>query len=276
MKSRRSSQSGFSMIEVIVVVALLTIIMGAVFQRLIEVQQRSRTEDMKLDLMQEAREFIDNMVRDIHQAGYPPSRVYDPTLVSFYNSNALQDHRVANGLVKVTPTQLVMEGDVDGDGQVDVVIYNLAPDLSVNSSSTSCPCKLQRSDIQPKSDGDPVTKALASTNYAVELSNVVNSGGAGGSGPGGSLGMWGSTTFANGTTTANQTLYSNYLSQQVFTAYDQYGQVVTLPVDIDTSPTTIASIKTIQVTLNILSPQQDVPTLTRPVVTLTATGRINN
>ncbi|MBV9610680.1 MAG: type II secretion system protein, partial [Acidobacteria bacterium] len=56
---RRSRQSGFSFLELLVVVALMTIIMGVVFNYLIIVQQRYKTEESRLDVAQESREFID-------------------------------------------------------------------------------------------------------------------------------------------------------------------------------------------------------------------------
>lgn len=52
---RRTWQRGFSLLEMITVVAILTLVMGAVFKQVITVQQRYRGEETKLDVAQESR-----------------------------------------------------------------------------------------------------------------------------------------------------------------------------------------------------------------------------
>src|ERR1700688_2284090 len=66
-----SSQAGFSLLEMIFVVAILTIVMASVFNGVNTAIQRSQAEQVKVDLVQEGREFIDEFERDLHQAGYP-------------------------------------------------------------------------------------------------------------------------------------------------------------------------------------------------------------
>jgi prepilin-type N-terminal cleavage/methylation domain-containing protein len=66
------SQRGFSLLEMLVVVAVFTVITGAVFGLLDVAQQRYRTESQVLDAFQGARIALDQMTRDIHTAGYPP------------------------------------------------------------------------------------------------------------------------------------------------------------------------------------------------------------
>ena len=133
---RRASQRGFSLLEMLTVVAILTLVMGAVFKQVISVQQRYRTEETKLDISQESREFLDQMVRDLHQAGYPTLRIYATGVLA---SPKINDQRVAAGIVKFAYNDLWFEGDIDGDGQVDVVRYTL------NAPGGACPCTIQRS-----------------------------------------------------------------------------------------------------------------------------------
>src|SRR5712692_12000763 len=69
------SQAGFSLLELIIATAILTIVMAAVFNGVNLVTQRSQAEQVKVDLTQEGREFIDEFERDLHQAGYPNCRM---------------------------------------------------------------------------------------------------------------------------------------------------------------------------------------------------------
>ena len=95
---------------------------------------------MKVDIFQEAREFADQFVRDLHQAGYPSARMFDtsgwsPALAS----PATGDSRIAVGITKIAANEITFEGDVDGDGNVHTVDYVL------QTTGNNCPC-LQRSD----------------------------------------------------------------------------------------------------------------------------------
>ncbi len=68
----RNRQSGFSFIEVLVVIAVFTLITGITFGLLDTSQQRYRMESQVLDSFQGAQIAMDQMARDIHAAGYPP------------------------------------------------------------------------------------------------------------------------------------------------------------------------------------------------------------
>src|SRR2546421_12445403 len=111
--------SGFSLLELMVVLIIVLTISGAVFQTINMTTQRSAAEQIKVDMFQEAREFMDQMSRDLRQAGYPNPRNMDPSVITA--SSALQDVRVAAGLVNVNAGELWFEGDVDGSGSVSVV-----------------------------------------------------------------------------------------------------------------------------------------------------------
>src|SRR5215467_6943657 len=118
--------SGFSLLELMVVLIIVLGITAAIFQTINMTTQRSSTEQIKLDMFQEAREFMDQMSRDLRQAGYPNTRNLDfsamtPAAVTPY----INDHRAAAGLVAVYTTDLWFEGDVDASGAVSVVRYHL-------------------------------------------------------------------------------------------------------------------------------------------------------
>jgi len=76
------------------------------------------------------------------------------------------------GLVSVSPNEIIFEGDVHGDGLVDVVGYRyisgaLAP------AGYNCPC-LQRAEINKQNGTNPTGQiALLRPNYYVALENVL-------------------------------------------------------------------------------------------------------
>lgn len=76
MNSQKTRRRGFSLIEMLVSVAVFTVVMSAVFGLLISSQQRYQAESEHLDTFQGARQGMDLMVRDIHIAGYPPANSF--------------------------------------------------------------------------------------------------------------------------------------------------------------------------------------------------------
>jgi len=71
IQAKRRRQAGFSLIELLLVVLLLSIVVGALFSQIERAQVRYRVEDQQMDLTQQEREIIDQFTRDLHQAGYP-------------------------------------------------------------------------------------------------------------------------------------------------------------------------------------------------------------
>ena len=161
---RSNIQKGFSLIELMIVVILLLVMMATVFQLINQAIARSGTEQAKLDMFQESREFMDQMSRDLHQAGYPSTQDVASSVLTV--SPAANDHRNAVGIVKIATGDLWFEGDVDGTGTVYSVQYHLD-----TSTTNGCPC-LRRSQ-QLKIDGNPLTGQTTAT-YEVEVQGVQN------------------------------------------------------------------------------------------------------
>jgi prepilin-type N-terminal cleavage/methylation domain-containing protein len=65
-------QQGFTLIELLVALGIFLVITGAAFTLLGTSQQRYRTESQVLNSFQEARLGLDQIVRDVNDAGYPP------------------------------------------------------------------------------------------------------------------------------------------------------------------------------------------------------------
>ena len=154
MRNRKKiRQAGFTLIETLITVIILSIIMAAVFKQIDVAQKRSSAEQQKLDMFQESREFADMMTRDLRNAGYPNQRNFDGSLPA-------TDPRNAQGLLFVGPADVWFEGAVDGDGAVYVVKYHM------DTTGTDCPC-LRRSKVAKQ------TVALPD-NYSVEVQYVQN------------------------------------------------------------------------------------------------------
>ncbi len=64
-------QAGFTLIESLVAILILTIFMVAIFAQINKTQSYYRVEDQKVDLTAQQRDFVDQFTRDLHQAGYP-------------------------------------------------------------------------------------------------------------------------------------------------------------------------------------------------------------
>lgn len=72
---------GFTLIELLAALGIFLLITGAAFTLLSSSQQRYQTDSQLLTSFQEARLGLDQMVRDINDAGYPPPSFVntDPT-----------------------------------------------------------------------------------------------------------------------------------------------------------------------------------------------------
>jgi prepilin-type N-terminal cleavage/methylation domain-containing protein len=219
-----SRQRGFSLIEMMVVLLILGIISAGLFAQIDGAQQRAFSEQIKLDNFQEARDFVDQFFRDVNQIGYPNSRMIDATAAwsPALASPLINDNRLAIGLVKIDANEIRFEGDMNGDGVVQSVIYMI-------NGSTNCTLCLQRSQVD-KASADPLTGQT--TNWGTEVNDV--------------------------------------LSNPIFSYFKADGtQVTALPVDLSTAggPQTLASIKTIQVSLLIRNNSVLDPKTRQPIET---------
>jgi len=160
----RTRQAGFSLLELMLVLVLVMTISGVILQVINLAGARSATEQAKTDVFQEAREFMDQMSRDLRQAGYPSPRNMDPSV--FTQVPFINDLKAAGGVVLISDTDLKFEGDTDGTGTVKVIHYHLD-----TSTTNGCPC-LKRSEL-PKINGDPLTGQTTEI-YQVEVQGVQN------------------------------------------------------------------------------------------------------
>ena len=248
-KTAPAAQAGFSLIELMIVILLLSIIMGSVFSQIDLVQKRFRTEQNRLDISQTAREFLDQIVRDLHKAGYPNWRLYQQGVFSDTDAYHYKSAYIAIGLFYIDRTLIKFEGDLNGDGKVLNVAYKLETDTALPGNE-NCPC-LRRAQ-EAKADGaDPL--AWVPT-YQTQVENIDP---------------------------------ATISTLPVFTAFDNLGTLQTISPGLtkinfnpdDTGPTAadpINRIWTIQVQMSVRGQNTDLSTNARPEVFLTATAQMNN
>jgi prepilin-type N-terminal cleavage/methylation domain-containing protein len=230
----RNRQKGFSLLEMMVVVLILGIVTAGLFTQIDSAQQRAYSEQVKLDNFQEARDFVDQFFRDVNQIGYPNSRMVDTTAAwaPALAVPLINDNRLAIGLVKIDANEVRFEGDMNGDGVVQSIIY------MINGSGTCALC-LQRSQVD-KVSADPLTGQTQ--NWGTEANDVIGN--------------------------------------PIFSYFKADGtQVTALPVDISTAggPQTIASIKTIEISLIIRNNAVVDPKTRQPIeTTLQGEVSVNN
>jgi prepilin-type N-terminal cleavage/methylation domain-containing protein len=248
-KCRRPGEMGFSLIELMIVILLLSVIMGSVFSQIDLVQKRFRTEQNKLDISQTAREFLDQIVRDVHKAGYPNWRLYQAGVFPDTDPYHYKSAYIAVGLFYIDATLIKFEGDLNGDGHVQNVAYKLETDTT-QPGNENCPC-LRRAQ-ETKADGvDPLTWVPT---YQTQVENI-------------------------------DPLTVGHLP--VFTAFDNTGALQTISPGLtksnfnpdDTGPSAsdpINRIWTIQVQMSVRGQNTEISNTSRPEVFLTATAQMNN
>ena len=174
----RRVQHGFSLIEMLIAVLVMAIVSAGILAQMDIAQQRGYSEQVKLDNFQEARDFVDQFFRDINQIGYPNSRLVDaasyspalniPGAYPLWASQYINDNRLAIGLVSIGAQAIQFEGDMNGNGAVQTVIYQV-------NGGGSCNLCLQRSQAD-KVMGNPMPPptGLQVPNWGTEVNDVIS------------------------------------------------------------------------------------------------------
>jgi prepilin-type N-terminal cleavage/methylation domain-containing protein len=161
----KRQQRGFTLIEMLIVIAILATVTGGIFLQLNTAQQRINTEQTKVDNFDEARDFVDQFFRDINQIGYPNGHMMN--FLSSTLATAQADSHVAVGLVKIGGDSIWFEGDVNGTGVVQSVQYMIN-----GSGGITCLQCLQRSSVDKVSGTPPLSQG---TSWGTEVNDVIRS-----------------------------------------------------------------------------------------------------
>lgn len=152
-------QKGFSLLEFTVVMLILVIVMGGVFSMIDQVEQRFVTEAARINGVQTTRGFVDRLVLDLNQAGYPNLTMVDNTS-AWLTVPLINNSHMAVGLVSAGATSITFEGSVNGDGTVQSITYSLNGTV------------LRRSQVNKVQGTAPLSQGF---NWGAQISNVTNS-----------------------------------------------------------------------------------------------------
>jgi prepilin-type N-terminal cleavage/methylation domain-containing protein len=156
---RAGPQRGFSILELLIAIGILTAVIGVVTDGITQIQKKSASDVNKVDLAQESRQFMDQILRDLRQAGFPSMAMFDPTTLTSA-TDCTVNVNVACGLVSFSQSAIQFEGDIDGSGVSEVYLQAVVP------SSGNCPCIVQRGTVLKSVGGTPA--------YYTELDNVMS------------------------------------------------------------------------------------------------------
>lgn len=131
-QKRKNAHAGFTLVETLAAVLILTILLAGVFSQINRAQINYRVEGQKLDLTQQQRQFLDQFTRDLHQAGYPA-----PASLGLPSPMSLNLTQLSAGITAISATSVTMEGDLDGSGTVQVVTYDYNPACNCVERSTA-------------------------------------------------------------------------------------------------------------------------------------------
>lgn len=221
MRTTQMSQNrarGFSLIELMVTLVMISLVLAAILKQVTQVQQRSTAEQGRVDDFQQARDFMAQIVRDGRQMGYPNVHNFDTTNPITWPTNPLiNDSRIAAGLIKMTPTELDFSGDMDGSGNVEIVSYK------INGDGLCAQC-MERAQIN-KINGSPLTQAttIAAPNYVEDVQNVQNAASA---------------------------------TAPIFSAFNASGAAINIGtgIDMNANPAVIPTVRTIRVNMDVANP----------------------
>ncbi len=180
-------QEGFTLIELLVALGIFLVITGAAFTLLGSSQQHYQVETQVLSSFQEARLGMDQIVRDVNDAGYPPPSFAgtDPTL--FASSPFAWSPNYPG-----TPCQIGAAGTCATPGDFDLIIETNPNPQDPACALAPCPVQWIRYQLQvppqvqvptlmrgmvPKTPGpgDPDAATTAAGVLVPFVQNVVNS-----------------------------------------------------------------------------------------------------
>lgn len=137
MTRKPAKVRGFSLIELIVVLGLVSAILGAVLSTLLEGNRVSMLGRQESEMGRQLRDTLALMVKELRRAGFPPVNAYD----GHYLRSSGRLNLVSGGILAESHSgKLVFTGDINADNRVDYVEYAVsgaAPPLTLTRRAGS-------------------------------------------------------------------------------------------------------------------------------------------
>jgi prepilin-type N-terminal cleavage/methylation domain-containing protein len=181
MHSRQRSARGFSLLELTIALGLLGIVVAIAMSASSQLIRTNANVSNNVDLVQQGRQFMDQISTDLHMAGYPNYKMFDQSVTQStinyagtYSGTNTTTNSNAAGMISATSTALQFEGDIDNTGAVKEVYIKLCqgtnPTTCTTPTATSqCPCTMQRGVAAKVTGGTQTTPS-----YYTELTGVMN------------------------------------------------------------------------------------------------------
>ncbi|OLB30633.1 MAG: hypothetical protein DMG41_20365 [Acidobacteria bacterium] len=180
---RHTRERGFTLIEMVAALGIFLLVTGAAFTLLTSSQQRYRTESEVLTSFQEARLGLDQMVRDINDAGFPPPSFanIDPTKVT----SAPFGWSPGYTMIPQSPCQIVTGGGGPCFTPTDFdIIIETEPNPNDPACTPNCSVQwiryqlqgttLMRGMVPKQASHDPAVDSSAAGVLVPFVQNVVN------------------------------------------------------------------------------------------------------
>ena len=172
MNERSKALCGFTILELMVAMAIFTVICAAMFGLLEMSQKKYSTESQMSGSFQEARLGVDQMVRDINVSGYPSMSMFSSTAIPTnfavspfaWDPGYMSNTNCQVGLT-CNPTpgdfDLIVETDFGNGSGVNWIRYQLIGTTLYRS-------------VVAKTGGDPVAATSAAAVMTPFVENVMN------------------------------------------------------------------------------------------------------
>ncbi len=103
MKSNRAGSSGFTLIEIIIVLFIMAVVVSAVYALFAKSQRTYTGQDQLVELQQNLRSALEMMAQELRGAGYHP-KVYS---------------RIEAGIVTAEAQRIRFKADLDSSGSIE-------------------------------------------------------------------------------------------------------------------------------------------------------------
>lgn len=135
--SAKKQDAGFSLTEMMVVLAILGVVLGAMYSMFVHQQKSYSVQDHVAMMQQNVRVGLDYLVKDIRMAGYIPENIpfdsSDPPVPTPQKPAPNTDvpgqpfsDGVAEAIEQATATTVTLQADIDNDAVTETVRYTLA------------------------------------------------------------------------------------------------------------------------------------------------------